>query len=65
MANPLQIYADNFGNTHEAAVDAVYQQGVQDGLEKAAAAFLAQGSQNTGQYDTPVSSEALVNVNLP
>jgi hypothetical protein len=30
--NPLQVYQDNVGHTHEAAVQAVYQAGMDDAL---------------------------------
>lgn len=41
MSDPTQIYADNVGHTHAAACQAVYDAGVYDGVQQAAAAFLA------------------------
>lgn len=40
--DPLSVYNENYGNSHEAAVQAVYDAGLADGLEKAASAFLSQ-----------------------
>lgn len=40
MTSALDIYASNFGHSHEQAVEAVYQAGLADGLATASKAFL-------------------------
>jgi hypothetical protein len=58
MTNPLQVYNENFGYSHEAAVQAVYNAGVSDAQAPAPKPV-------PEVIEASVSSEALVNVNAP